>query len=240
MKKRKVMENDLVPTHISVFDKISFGGFKRNSINLLAGNPGTGKTIFSALFLINGIKYQNEPGIYITFEEKKENFYKDMLSLGYDMAKYEKQGKFAFLEYTPEQVRNVLVEGGGVIESMIDKIKAKRIVLDSITSFTLLYEDELAKKEAALSLFDLINKWDATALLTSQNEINSDTEVKVSLEFEVDSVVLFYHFRHKGVRKRAIEILKMRRSDHSEKVFEMDITSKGIVINPNKIVKFLD
>ncbi len=226
-----------VQTFIPGFDELIKGGFKRNSVNLIAGNAGTGKTIFAAQFLINGAIKKKEPGIYITFEEKKDKFYQDMACLGYDLQKLEDEGLFVYLEYTPEQVRNVLIEGGGVIDSIIEKIKAKRLVIDSITSFSLLYEDELSKKEAALSLFELINKWGCTALLTSQNEMEREDYVKVSLEFEVDSVILLYHMRVKGERIRAIEIMKMRRTQHSEKTFEITIDGKGMKINKNKVLR---
>ena len=46
--------------------------------------------------------------VYITFEEKKDRFYKDMLALGWDLEKFEKQKKFSFVEYTPEKVKKML------------------------------------------------------------------------------------------------------------------------------------
>ena len=100
---------------------------------------------------------------------------------------------FFFLEYTPEQVKNILIEGGGFVESMIQKKKIKRIVIDSISSFALLYRDELTRKEAALSLIDMINNWGCTAVLTSQEESNNNMFVSASLEFEVDSIVILYN-----------------------------------------------
>lgn len=230
---------DYVPTHIPGFDRLIKGGFKRDSINLVAGNAGTGKTIFAAQFIINGAIKNKEPGIYITFEEKKEKFYKEMACFGYDLQDLENKGLFVYLEYTPEQVRNVLIEGGGIIDSVIEKIKAKRLAIDSITSFSLLYDDELSKKEAALSLFELINKWGCTAVLTSQNESESETNISVSLEFEVDSVIFLYHAKRKGERERAIEVLKMRRTAHSEKTYGLEIGTKGLVVKSNKVIKFL-
>ena len=227
-----------VKSGIPGYDLMIGGGFESESVNLIAGSAGSGKTIFAAQYLLNGVTKFNEAGIYVTFEEKKEKFYKDMEMIGYDMKKIDASGKFLFLEYTPEQVRNVLIEGGGIIDSMIEKLNAKRLVIDSITSFSLLYDDELSKKEAALSLFDLINKWGCTALLTSQNESDEEIHIKVSLEFEVDSVTLLYHTIKKGKRIRALEVLKMRRTKHSEKIVMMEITSKGIVAYPDKI--FLD
>jgi|TARA_Y100000310_G_scaffold258452_1_gene266878 circadian clock protein KaiC len=70
--------NKRVITGISGIDPLIQGGLKKNSINLVAGSAGCGKTIFSMEFLIKGIM-NGEPGIYITFEEKKNKTYEDML-----------------------------------------------------------------------------------------------------------------------------------------------------------------
>jgi circadian clock protein KaiC len=226
-----------ISTGISNLDSLLQGGFKRNSVNLVAGGAGSGKSIFAMQFLIDGIKH-GESGIYVTFEEKKPKVYEDMLEFGWDLAKFEKQGKFVFLEYTPEQVKRILTEGGGIVEAIIEKIKAKRIVIDSITSFSLLYEDELTKKEAALALFELIDKWDCTGILTSQDEAKSDHTITAAMEFEVDGIILLYHFKKKGLRKRALEVLKMRGTKIPEKTIDLEISSKGIKINPRKVEDF--
>ena len=129
----------------------------------------------------------------------------------------------------------MLIEGGGLIENVLTKSNVKLLVIDSITSFTLLYQNELAKKEAALSLFELIRGWNCTALLTEEIS-DFERNEKGGLQFEVDSIILLYHKREKGIRKRAIEILKMRGTTHAGKTLQLDITNKGIVIDPNKIV----
>ena len=157
-----------------------------------------------------------------------------MLELGIDLAKFEKEGKLFFLDYSPEQVRKILTEGGGIIKSIIEKNKVKRLVIDSITSFALLYKDELSQKEAALSLFEFINKWDCTAMLTSEDETVEDYQISPTLEFEVDGIILLYHIKEKGVRKRGIEILKMRGTKVPDRTFSLELTNKGVKVNKNK------
>ncbi|MBI5391530.1 hypothetical protein HZB00_00855 [Candidatus Woesearchaeota archaeon] len=227
-----------IPTGISGFDSLVQGGFKKNSINLVAGGAGSGKTIFAIQFLVQGALQKNEPGVYITFEEKKEKLYEDMLDFGWDLEKLEKEGKFIFLEYTPEQVKKVLIEGGGTIEAVIAKTKAKRLVIDSITSFALLYQEELSKKEASLALFDLITDWGCTAVLTSEDDDHKGSFIAAALEFEVDSIILLYYVKQKGARVRAMEILKMRGTKHPGKTFAFNITDKGVVIDTKKQVIF--
>lgn len=216
-------------------DRLIEGGYKENSVNLVAGEPGAGKTIFAIQFLVEGCK-RGEACIYITFEEKKEKLYENMLTFGIDLEEYEKKKLFKFLEYTPEQVKRLLVEGGGIVENLVEKMKATRIVIDSITSFYLLYEDELTKKEAALSLFDLIEKWGCTAVLTSQGTTGThQAMMDAALEFEVDSIIFLYHSKYKGERIRALEVLKMRGTRIPNKTYAVEIGPKGLSIT-NKIV----
>ena len=217
------------------FDKMSEGGFKEGSVNLVCGGAGSGKTTFSIQFLVEGLRL-GEPGIYITFEERREKLYSDMLGFGWDLEKYESMGLFKFVEYTPQQIKRVLVEGGGTLDAVITQMKAKRLVIDSITSFSLLFKDELTKKESSLALFDLINKWECTAILTSQAETFIGEQSYSQLHFEVDSIALVYHYQKRGLRHRAIEILKMRGTKIPESIVELQISKKGIVVSPEKIM----
>lgn len=220
-----------ITTGVSNLDGMIEGGFKKHSVNLVAGGAGSGKTIFAIQFLVEGMK-RKEPGVYITFEEKKKKVYADMLHcFGWDLEKYEKEGLFIFLEYTPEQVKRVLIEGGGAVDTLITQTKAKRMVIDSITSFTLLYKDELTKKEASLALFELIEKWGCTAVLTSEEREIGETSMTSALEFEVDGIILLYNIKRKGERIRALEILKMRGTKHPQKTYFFKImNNKGILV----------
>ena len=228
----KKVISERVPTGVKTFDSLIEGGFKRNSVNLVVGGPGSGKTIFAIQFLYTGMVKYNENALYVTFEEKKEKLYDDMLSFGWNLKKLENQNKFVFLEYTPEQVKKLLVEGGGIVESIIEKYKIKRLVIDSITSFSLLYSDELAKKEASLALFEVINNWGCTAILTAQENKIDERSLSSSIDFEVDSIILLYHPRVDHTRSRAIEILKMRGTKHSGRIYSLSIDKNGISIKP--------
>ncbi|MBU0467339.1 MAG: hypothetical protein KJ718_04705 [Nanoarchaeota archaeon] len=219
-----------VTTGIPNFDGLIQGGFEKDSTNMVVGSSGIGKTIFATQFLIDGIK-KGEKCLYVTFEEKKERFYSNMLKFGWNLEECEKKGLFTFLEYTPIKVKAMLEEGGGTIESIILKKKISRIVIDSITSFELLFEDELAKREAALALFGLIRDWEATALVTLEESVDEGNLHSRALEFEVDSIILLYFVKAKGARQRRFEIVKMRGTKHSSKIYIFEIENEGININ---------
>ncbi len=226
-----------IPTGIKNFDQLIEKGFEKNSINMLVGGAGSGKSIFATQFLIEGMK-KGEKCLYVTFEEKKERFYNNMLDFGWDLEAYEKKGLFIFLEYTPAKVKTMLEEGGGQIENIVIKNKVSRIVIDSITSFALLFEDELEKREAALSLFNMIREWSCTSLLTLEEEPDSDKKAaSKALEFESDSIILIYFQREKSERDRYLEVLKMRGTKHSKKAYPFIIGKSGIVVGKRPISK---
>lgn len=217
------MKEEKIPTGISKFDEMVKGGFEKESINLVAGGSGSGKTIFALEFLLEGVK-RGEHVLYVTFEEKKEDFYRNMKKFGWDLEKVERSGKFIFLEYSPEKVKMMLDEGGGPIETTVFKYKIKRLVIDSITSFSILFDDELSQKQSMLGLFDIIGKWNCTSLLTVQYDPSKKDKGISPVEFEADSITLLHFVNIKNKRERFIEVLKMRGTDHStEKVhFEIE------------------
>lgn len=226
----KQQGRERVKTGIANLDPLIEGGFEKNSINLLIGGAGSGKSVFATQFLMQGIK-TGEAGLYITFEETKEEFYANMNRFGWDLRSYEERGLFVFLEYTPERVKTMLEEGGGAIENVIYKNKIARVIIDSITSFELLFDNELEKREAAFELFNMIRKWNCTAVVTFEANIrSSDKPDTRTIEFEADSILAFYFMRAQKERKRYLEVLKMRGTQHSTKIFSFEMTKKGIAL----------
>ncbi len=231
-------ETERVSSGIENFDELIDGGFEKNSINLIVGESGTAKSIFGVQFLIEGTK-KNENGLYVTFEEEKDEFFSNMKELGLDLENLEKEEKFFFLEYTPKKVKTMLEEGGGIIENIILKKKIKRIVFDSISSFELLFKNEFEKRGSLLTLFNMLKKWGCTTILTYQgNPVNGKKIGHNSLGFESDSIIVLYFVRAKDERERYLEILKMRGTKHSTKIYPFIIENKnGIIVNKNPLVE---
>jgi KaiC/GvpD/RAD55 family RecA-like ATPase len=225
-----------ISSGIKEFDSLIEGGFETYSVNLVVADIGSGKTILAMQFLVDGLK-KGEKCLYVTFEEKKEEFYSNMMDFGWDLEKYEKEGKFFFLEYNPEKVKVMLEEGGGEIEGTVFREKVSRMVIDSVTSFALLFENELEKREAALRLFDMIRKWKCTSILTLQEDPQKRTQGEsTALEYESDSITLLHFIRINEERQRFIEILKMRGTNHSTKIYEFNIDKDGVKIGKSVLM----
>lgn len=218
-------------TGVPGFDKLIKGGFEQYSTNLIVGGAGVGKSIFATQFLLEGMK-EGEKCLYVTFEEKKVRFYSNMKELGMDLEEYEKKGLFYFLEYTPNKVKTMLDEGGGSIETIILEKGISRIVIDSVTSFALLFESETEKREATLALFNLLNGWYCTTLLTFEEEaLRDERKTSKALEFESDTIIVIYYlFNNKQERQRYIEVLKMRGSNHETGIYPVTINKKGLSV----------
>ncbi|MBR9706514.1 hypothetical protein GOV14_05745 [Candidatus Pacearchaeota archaeon] len=219
-----------VPSGILGLDKLTHGGFENHSTNLLVGGSGTGKSIFSIQFLVEGVR-KGDRCLYITFEERKGEFYTNMKELGWDLAKMEKNNKFYFLSYTPEKVKTMLEEGGGEIESMVLTNKINRIVIDSINAFIMMFDNDLQRREASLKLFSLLRNWNSTSVLIYERDplVDKRSSSRV-LEFESDSLIFLYFVRLRRQREHFMEVFKMRGSNHSKEIHPYVITKGGIKV----------
>ncbi|MEM4389357.1 MAG: ATPase domain-containing protein [Candidatus Micrarchaeia archaeon] len=227
---RPVLEK--IPTGIPGLDELTAGGFERGSTVLVCGETGTGKTTFGLQFLYNGAREYGEAGLFISFCERAESLYRHAASFGWDFAGLEKAGLFRLIRYEPHEVAKLIEEGGGTIRDTIDAIGAKRIVLDSLTSYSLLFESSYRTRESVLELFDLLQEWQCTSLLTADVRAGGEELESSGVEFLVDGIILLYHPRKESVRLRALEVLKLRGSSHAERLVPFTFEKNGIVVYP--------
>jgi circadian clock protein KaiC len=230
-KQKKLLEEKRVSSGILSLDKMIKGGFQQNSLNLIIGGAGLGKSTFGAHFLMQGVK-DKEPCLFISFEEGKENFYKNMSEFGWNLEELEKKEDFFFLEYTPEKIKTMLEEGGGIIESIVLRKKIKRVVIDSMNSFELLFEDETKKREFTLAFLNILRRWGCTTILTYEKELaigEREIPFKV-LDLEADSIILLYSIKKGNERKKSLEVIKMKGTSHSKQSKFYEISEKGIIL----------
>lgn len=223
---------DRVPTGIDGFDETVAGGLVRGSTIMLSGGAGTGKTIFGMQYLYNGATKYGESGIYVSFNETKDAIYRHAQVFGWDLQKLEDEGKFAFIKYEPHEVEMIIGEGGGSIKDTVDSINAKRMVIDSLTSYTLLFDSTYKESEAVLDLFSILKRWGITSLVIAEVgeiELNRSQDRSVFLS---DGVIFTYYLRKELSRNRAIEVIKMRDTFHMEKICPFTITNKGVIVFP--------
>ena len=230
-------EEDRVRSGVNGLDDLIGGGFERNSVILVCGDAGSGKTTLNLQFLYNGAEQYDEPGIFITFEESKKSMYKHALQYGWDLAKLEDKGLFALVEYKPQQIAEIIRGGSSTVKDSIDAIGAKRIGLDSLTSYSMLFKTPYEGREAVLALFNRLREWHCTNMVVSEIILQfGSRRGEAGVEFLSDAVLLLYYARQQDMKVRALEILKMRGTKHSDKICPFKFGEKGIVVFPKDSV----
>src|SRR5579884_485775 len=89
------------PSGIPGFDFVSHGGLPDNRGTLIAGTAGSAKTIFVTHFLVGGIE-RGEGAVFVTFEDSPADIRKNMLGFGWDIAGWEAEKRWAFVDVSPE------------------------------------------------------------------------------------------------------------------------------------------
>lgn len=238
MKKKSALKKSgtaRVPTGIQNMDMLIGGGLIAQSLSVLRGETGSGKTIFALQFLYMGAKKFNEPGIYLSFTQDKDSIYRQAKAFGWDLEKLESEGKFAFLRYDPNEVASIIEDGGGTIRDFIENMHARRLVIDSITSYLLLFENQYKENRAIIELFRLLKNWKCTSIIISEAKASLDSEGKMEwVAVFSDTVINFYHLRKDDLRIRALEVLKMRDSAHVEHIIPFKFSTSGIEVHPHE------
>lgn len=226
-----------VKTGIDGLDSALGGGFPKGGTITLVGGSGCGKSTLATQFLCTGITKQNEGGLYISFEEEKTRFYEYMLAYGWKLAELEKAKKFLFLEYPPQEVDHFLAQEL-MIHDTIEEMGIKRVVLDSITSFAVMFDTDFRKKQEVTKLLTKLKKWGCTIMLTTESTVDAHgtPHARFDIESLSDGVIYLYNIRKGEQRLRALEVLKMRGTKYDGRMFPLRFINTGIEIYPDEHV----
>ena len=224
------------PTGIKGFDEITFGGIPRNRPTLVVGGIGSGKTFFSMQFILKGITDFNEPGVFMTFEEKANELLTNVSNLGYDLKKLMVDNKI-YLEhlqigqYEMQESGKYNIDGLFVrIEEAIKRTGAKRIVFDSLDSLFSNLDTTLLKSEFKRLFFWLKEK-NVTAVITAESGFTYIT--RLGLEENVaDCVIELSNRIVNQIATRRLRILKYRGSNHANNEYPFIIDKNGLFVYP--------
>lgn len=223
-------------TGIQGLDDVTYGGIPENRPTLVVGNVGTGKTVMAMGFIINGITMYDEPGVFMTFEEKTDELKVNMISMGYELDKFISENKL-YLERLHVDQMEIQETGRYNIDGLfvrlgaaIEKVKAKRIVLDSLDTLFTGLDDKILRAEFKRLFFWLKEK-KVTAIITA--EVGKFFLTRFGLEEIVADCVIELNCRvHNQIATRRLRIVKYRGSYHSINEYPFTLDQKGITILP--------
>jgi circadian clock protein KaiC len=223
---------DRVQTGIKGLDEMLSGGFLPQTANLVEGAPGTGKTTVGMQFIFDGISRFDEPGLIITFEEFPQQYYHDAAAFGWDFEQLEKEGKLKVIMTSPEVTRLDVESVGGMIESSVAQMGARRVLVDSITHFARLTQDPVELRALEYSFINGLKREGLTSLLTRESPtlLGDAPEGDSDVAFVVDSYLLLRYVEIESTIRKALLVLKMRGSDHAKDIRQFEITDHGIEV----------
>jgi circadian clock protein KaiC len=219
-----------VKSGIPGLDKIVGGGFLPGQLIVVAGKTGCGRTTFGVQFLVNGIEDYGESGLLLSFDEKKKSVFSNMASYGWDLSALERERKFVFIEY-PHNEMLQFVEQESAVQDLIEALGIKRVVIDSITPFALMFPDGSERHANLMKLVANIRKWGCTTMVIAEDVSDpghSLPKTVSGIELISDGIIHLSFALEGKVRSRNLEVIKLRGTHHQQGLFNYKIDNSGI------------
>ena len=226
-----------ISTGITTFDVIAKGGLPENRTTLVSGTAGSGKTVFATQFLAAGID-AGENGVFITFEESADDIRVNMRSFGWDLPKWEREGKFAFVDASPDPNTEIVESGpfdlGALlarVQHAVKKVNAKRVSVDSLGAVFSQFSDQSTVRRELFRISSALKEMGVTAMMTAERVADYGPVARLGVEaFIADNVIILRNVLEDEKRRRTIEILKFRGTDHQKGEFPFTIVPDGGIV----------
>lgn len=211
-------------------DQMLGGGIPAGYSVLVAGPSGSGKSVLATEFIMAGVRH-DEPGVLAVFE-KRPNEYSQTPPGGSVFGKMIQQGKVGVIHSRPLDlsIDETLYE----IVEQIERMKARRLVVDSLSGFELALAPTFREdfRESLYRMVAVLTGMGVTMLMTAELE-DSYTELRFSphgTAFLTDVIVMQRYIELQGGLQRVMSIVKVRGSAHSKEIRAYEITKAGIVV----------
>jgi circadian clock protein KaiC len=220
---------DKVKTGISGLDEMINGGIPRRRHVALYGGPGCGKTSFAFEYIYRGAQ-KGENGVYITLEETVDDVIENMKNtfpMFTEVPKLIKDKKLFVIK--PDKFE--LEEIANILEEKITDKDVKRAVIDSATMIRMAFGTDVEYRQTLFEFLSLLRNLDCTTLTTLEASTVIKSEMHFDIEhFVMDGIINLYNLDREDRRIRALEIFKMRGTDHSRDLVPFKVTPSGIKV----------
>jgi len=225
------------PTGIRGLDEVTGGGLPRGRPTLVCGPAGSGKTLLAMEFLVRGITQFGEPGVFVAFEETRDDLVANVASLGFDLPAFEAAGSLV-VDHVNVVAAELVEAGDWDLEGLfirlgaaIDAVGARRVVIDTIETLFGVLTDAATLRSEIQRLFVWLKARGVTVVITGERGDGQLTCHGIE-EYVSDCVIVLDHLVNEETSTRRLRILKYRGSLHGTNEFPFLIGEHGISVQP--------
>jgi len=232
-------QSDLASTGIEGLDYILLGGFPRNHVYLLQGDPGVGKTTLGLQFLLEGVEH-GEKALYLTLSETERELRAVGDSHKWDLSGVEVYEHLIGEDSLTEDDTTVFypaeVELGQTVNALlqaVERVKPARVVLDSLSEIRLLAQSTLRYRKQILALKQFFAQRNCTVLLLDDrtaeyNDLQLQSVPHGVIELERFTPVY-------GSARRRLQLVKVRGLNFRDGYHDFNIKTGGIIVYPRLV-----
>jgi len=224
---------------IPELDAMMSGGVPEGDSILVSGGTGTGKSLLAMQFLAEGIR-QSEPGAALVFEEYSQGYMQRAKNFNLDLQTAQTNGNFSLIQLRAMDLcpDEILYE----VLKVVDKIGAKRVVIDSLSGMELALAPEFRAdfRESIYRIVRALTAAGATVLSTVEADESAICFPlsSYSASFLADNIIRLSYIELQGQLCKILFVVKMRGSSHSKDIRDYEITSRGMVIGQNRFAGY--
>ena len=216
---------------IPELDKMMGGGVPQGDSLLIAGPSGTGKSALATQFIAAGLRL-GEPGIMAIFEERPKGYTDRAETLGLKLKRAQEKGLLEIVYLRPLDLS--VDEVMQAILDAVEKIGAKRLVIDSLVSLEMALAPGFRAdfRESLYRMIVALTGAGVTILSTVEVE-DTFTQFSFShytISFLTDDIIRLRYVEIDGQLRKVLVVIKMRGGNHSKDIREYVITGKGVVV----------
>ena len=222
-------------TGVDGLNAILGGGYPTARNALVVGQAGTGKTLLSLAFLVDGCQ-RDEPGVLVSFDESPADLARNVASLGWDLTALQNQNRLRIIDASPPPEEHAVGDGFDLgpllirLQQAIQATGARRVVLDAVDNFfSRLEASETLVRREIRRLLRWLKEQGVTALLSVESGDGRLTRSGIA-EYLCDTVIVLSLEVREHSATRHLRVAKLRGGRHSANNQPFLIGAEGPVV----------
>ena len=223
---RPQASSERVTTGNASLDRMCSGGFYRDSVVVVSGPTGSGKTLMSSEFVAAGIG-AGERCVLISFEESLEQLVRNAASWGIDLGALERGGNLKIICEYPEVAS--LEDHFVAMKKVIEEFSPQRVAIDNLSALERISTGR-GIRDFIIGLASFLKQLEITSLITSTTTtlIGGPSITESHISTLADGIILLRYVEYQSEMRRALVVLKMRGAAHEKGIREFTIDDEGM------------